>query len=205
MIVNRVIEFFTQSIDIYIDHRGVVVKMNVPNLFNDTGAAAGLSLMAQQQLKQGKLLAGKFYGSSALCHAVGIEVHFDIGVPEDMLCTGAVAQEHAYPSQQFFKGKRLAQVVVCAGFETEHYVVHRVFGRQENHGNCLVFLANGPAYLDTAHAGQHPVQQDQVVFLQVVECHVKPCFAVAGHIHCKAFFFQAFGYKIGNSGFIFYQ
>ena len=46
---------------------------------------------------------------------------------------------------------------IGAGFQAKYYVVDGILGRQENHGHCFAFLADGPADLNAAYARQHPV------------------------------------------------
>ncbi len=77
---------------------------------------------------------------------------------------GTAAQHGADACEQLFGGKRFADVVVGACVQSGDAVVFFIAGGEQNDGGSLGAGVCAPAFgqCNTAFAGQHPVQQNQI-------------------------------------------
>jgi hypothetical protein len=72
------------------------------------------------------------------------------------------AQQPAQPGQHLLQAERLGHVVVAAGGDARHPVLHRVPGGQEEHAH-LRYLGPEPAHdLDAVEVGEHDVEHHRV-------------------------------------------
>ena len=89
--------------------------------------------------------------------------------------------------------KRLGQVVVAAQLEPDDLVKLGVAGGKEQHRH-VALGADAPAYLVAVDAGEHDVEDDQVVFL--AECHLDGGVARIGDVHLVAFFGEVVAHEV---------
>jgi hypothetical protein len=75
----------------------------------------------------------------------------------------AATRERPQPRGQLGEGEGLGQVVVGAGVQALHPVLHRVTGREHEHRSPDPVGAQAPADLEAVHARQHHVEDDDVV------------------------------------------
>ena len=78
-------------------------------------------------------------------------------------CAAATAQQAAHPGQQFGKGEGLDQVIVGAQFQAVYTVFHGITGSEEQHRDVEAGAAHGLQDLPAVAAGQHHVEDQQVV------------------------------------------
>ena len=100
----------------------------------------------------------------------------------------ATAQQRLHPREEFGKGEGLDQVVVGAAFQPAHAVFDGVARGQHEDGRVLV-LAHRGQDLEAVHAGQHDVQDDEVVV--ALQREMAAVHAVAGQVHDVALLRQA--------------
>ena len=113
------------------------------------------------------------------------------------------ARKGAQAGQQFLEVEGLHQVIVGAGIEAGHAVVHGIARGQHQDGRAESRGAQFAADRVPVLQGQHDVQDHQVV---VVDGGlVERAFAIAGDIHRVGLFAQALGDESGNTGFVFHQ
>ena len=74
------------------------------------------------------------------------EIHLEVGEAQLRgLVAASPPKQGPDPGRQFWKSKRLDQVVVRAEVQAEDLVLERVLGRQDEDGRPLVVLAQGAA------------------------------------------------------------
>ena len=80
------------------------------------------------------------------------------------LLAGRASEYCLHPGNELFGRKRLGDVIISADFQALHHIIFMGLGSQHDHGQRLscLFLFQAPKELDTAAAGQHPVQQYHV-------------------------------------------
>ena len=101
---------------------------------------------------------------------------------------------------QFRKCERLDQRVVGACLQASDAVFHLGASREHEHRR-LARLAQGGQHGQTIDAGQHAVQNDEIVGL--LRGQVQAVDAVVRGIDHKAFLAQAFLQVLGELGFVF--
>ncbi len=72
-------------------------------------------------------------------------------------------QKHFDFQHQFFDAEGLGNVVVCAEFEALDAVLLQRFGRQKQQGYLVVARADVAGELEAVDAGQHHIEQAEVV------------------------------------------
>ena len=102
---------------------------------------------------------------------------------------GAAPEQGPDPGQQLGKGKGFDEVVVGAQFQPLDPVGHAVAGGQEQHGHGVAGAAQGLEDAPAVHAGQHHVEDQQVVGLG--HRQVPAVLTVDGQIHDEAGLGQA--------------
>jgi hypothetical protein len=78
-----------------------------------------------------------------------------------LACTLRSTQSRLHTCNQFARLKWLANIVVCAQFQTRHTVDHIAPGCEHNDWN-IAGLANLTTDFETVFAWQHDVEQQQV-------------------------------------------
>ena len=95
-------------------------------------------------------------------HLAGDAIHGEIGEFVHLVALGlGAAQEGAHTGEQFFQVERFDQVIIGAGIETLDAILDGILGGQHQDGQTASH-AQAAADLEPVHAGQHPVQDDQV-------------------------------------------
>jgi hypothetical protein len=102
--------------------------------------------------------------------------------------------------QQFLEGERLRQVIVRSGLQAFYPTVDVIERREHQDGRLPVPAPDFPQKLPTVDAGQHGVQDDQLVvgFRQAGQAH----FPVQRHIGLEVVFPQAFLEVLGGPGLV---
>ena len=113
----------------------------------------------------------------------------------------AAAAEGAQAGEQLLEGEWLRKVVVCAGVETTHAVVHAVQGREQQHGGVQPLGPHLTADVDAVHLGKHYVEDDHV--MGAVERHLEALLAVERGVDGVAFFLQHAADHLRQAAFVF--
>jgi hypothetical protein len=113
------------------------------------------------------------------------------------------ADQGADAGEKFLKGERLCEVVVGPGIEAAHDIVKGIAGGKHQDGRFLFPLAEQARYLESAHAGQHDVEENNVEGLggREFECR----HAVPGMADLVLLLAQATGEQSGHFRFVFYN
>ena len=179
--------------------------MHVPDLFGQGGARQDLPTAAGQQRQQVELLGGQVQALRAARAAARHEVHLQVGEAQHggRLRGGAAAapQQRAHAREQLGEGEGLDEVVVGAAFEALHAVFNFVPRGEHEHRGLVAFGAQGRQHAVAVHAGQHHVEQHEVV--AAARGQAAAFDAVARHVHDIAVFAQALVQVLGQFGFVF--
>ena len=103
-------------------------------------------------------------------------------------CRMAATYQCIDAGQQFDKGIRLGKIVVAAGLEALHAVVHIRKRAQEQHGRQIAVLAHFLDKLEAVELGKHAVHDRDIVGSRQSER--QPDFAVGGVIDHMARFLE---------------
>ena len=107
----------------------------------------------------------------------------------------SASQQGAAAGDELAHAEGLGQVVVAADFKADHFVELGVAGRKEQHRGRGA-RAQTAAEFVAIHAGQHDVQDEQVVV--ALGGHGQGLFAVVGNIDAEPFLHQVVGDEVRN-------
>ena len=79
----------------------------------------------------------------------------------------ASPSQRSQAGEQLGEGEWLDEVIVGAGVEPGHAVLHRVAGGQHQHRRPDAVVAQPPARLEAVDPGQHHVEHDRVVLVRL--------------------------------------
>jgi hypothetical protein len=135
-------------------------------VLRDLLAAHHAILVEHQELEQGVFLGGEADGPAGARHRVAAGIQGEIGHLHHLGAqTLGPPQQGAQAGQQLFEVEGLGEVIVGAGIEPGHAVVHRGAGGEHEDGRAETggaqFAADGVAVLHR----QHHVQNHQVVLV----------------------------------------
>src|SRR5690554_5476025 len=97
------LQFFTKGIDIYIDNSSIILKMDIPNTFNDTGPSADYTLVANKIFQKCKLFLRKTNFFLVFMDLMGCGVKNDVSKFKYGMFPRFRAQLHLDPFQKLFK------------------------------------------------------------------------------------------------------
>ena len=177
--------------------------MNVPDFFDDLGAATHLAFVAQQKFQEGKFLLRQADLLAVLPHLVAAGIQGDLAQREHGLFAGPGAQLYFDPLQQFRKVEGLFKVVVGASLQPEDGFVDGVPGRKENDGRSRKGRLALPANFDPTYTWHHPVEQQQVVFPRQGQLQARV--PLVGHVDGKGFILQSLLQEFGDAHLVFYD
>ncbi|MDT4855885.1 hypothetical protein FQZ97_902570 [compost metagenome] len=179
--------------------------MHVPHLLGQCGARQDLATPAREQREQVELLGGEVQPLRAPRAAARDEVHLQVGQAQHggglRTGEGAAAQQRAHAREQFGEGEGFDEVVVGPAFEALDAVFDLVACGEHESGRLAVFGAQGGEHAVAVHAGQHHVEQHQVVAAAGGQAAAFD--AVARHVHDVAVFTEALVQVLRQFGFIF--
>ncbi len=107
------------------------------------------------------------------------------------------------PGQQLFEIEGLDEVIVSPGIEAGYAVVHGVAGGQNENGPAVTAGAGFAAHGIAVFAGQHQVEDDEVVGVDGGQ--VDRLLAIAGDIHGVSLLAQTAGDEARYPFFVFHQ
>ena len=111
-------------------------------------------------------------------------------VAEHLEALGAAAPlQRPHAGQQLVEPERLGEVVVRAGVEAADHVLHRVARGEHQDGRVAPLAAELRRHLEAVLLGQHDVEQDDVVLVDVGQHG--GLVAVRRDVHDVALFLQA--------------
>jgi hypothetical protein len=137
---------------------------------------------AQQVLEQRVLPRREGDPPAAPGHVAGRRIEGEVGEPQHRRPRGgAPPQQGANARQELLERERLGQVIVGAEVESRHLVVDGVARGQEEDRTPDALLAERPEHLEAVAAGQHDVEDDEVVGM-VVEGQLQGRIPVGGDL-----------------------
>ena len=150
------------------------------------------------------LLGGEAHGFAGARDGVAGGVQGEVGDAQHLRPqAGGAPQQGAQAGQQFLEVEGLGEVVVGAGIQAFHAVVHGAARGQHEDGGAKARAAKFPADGVAVLHRQHDVENHDVVLVD--GGLVQGLFAVAGDIDGIGLFAEAFGDKSGDPGFVFDQ
>ncbi|MCY1350503.1 hypothetical protein D9M69_367380 [compost metagenome] len=160
-------------------------------------------MAAQQQLQQGELLGAQVDASAIAFDPSAQQVEAQVGGLQvgEGGGAGTAAQQGAHPRQQLGEGERLDQVVVGAQLQALHAVGDAVAGGEEQHRHAAAGLAQAAQDLPAVAAGQHHVEDDQVMVAG--QRQVLTFEAVARQFDAEAGLAEALLQVLAGLGFVF--
>lgn len=175
--------------------------MHVPDMLDDAAAGAHLALVAKQEFEQRELLRSEGESGRAISRLVGRRIDRQQSGGERAAFAAAPPELHPDAGKQLLEFERFANVVVGPRIESEHHVFDGVLRRQEDDRSLDALLAELPAHLDTADAGNHPVNKEQIVVAG--QRQFEPLAAIAGDVDREVLLLQSLFEESRDSRFIF--
>ncbi len=162
------VDFAPQAIDVNLNKIGKRIEGFVPHVFRDFGPADDAPDVAGEKFQQGVLLLcerDRLTGTlGRLRGGIDGEVgDFELGRAE----IAGAAEKRAEPREKLAKLEGLREVVVGSMIEAGNAILDGVASRQHQDGYAMPSLAETPANLKTVHAGDHNVENDEVVGVDV--------------------------------------
>ena len=122
-------------------------------------------VLAHEVFEQSELARLKFNLLAAAPHLAREQVHGQVAHRQARRLRGVrrAADERLDARQQFGEGERLCQIIVAAGLQAPHAVIHGGLGAEDQHRDVDVL---GAELLDEAQAvelGQHDIHDGGVV------------------------------------------
>jgi len=200
--IGVVVELAAEAVYVDFDEVRERVEGLIPDVFGDFRAADNAAGIASEEFKERILLAGQGDGAIAALGGLrgGVErkvAHDDLGRAE----FPGSAQQSAEPGEQLAKLEGLREVVVSARIESSDAVLDSITGGKHEHGHALAESANGAADVKTILAGNHDVQDDEVV---IVDFNLIQGFrAGGGDIHGEGLLLQTAGNETHDTRIVF--
>ncbi len=166
------------------------IAVRSPYLCEQLGAGKSLRRISQKRLQQHAFPPGQ---TAVPLRAVQPVLGNIIGQISagDRLAEGhlpGAPGDAADPGHQFFKGKRLDQIVVRSGIQPFDFVVQFTQGCDQNDRDLAAGAPDPAKHLHAADARKHSIQQDQImnILLHVIQRF----FSVHTGVYLEPFFFQ---------------
>jgi hypothetical protein len=116
---------------------------------------------------------------------------------------GGAAVQHLHAGEQFGKRIGLGQIVVAAGAQAGHAVVHLAQRRQDQHGRRVATRAQARDDGQAVAARQHPVDHHHIVVAGIGER--EPAVAVARDMRGMTSFGERLLEIVGGLAIVFYD
>ena len=188
-VVNGPSIFGAQPLDRDLDDVGVAVEIHVPDQLGDRRLGEDLALAPGQHGEQRELLGGEVDAGAAARHLARDQVDLQVGDAQlGGLLAAAAPRQRVQPRHQLQERERLDQIVVGAVLQAADPVLDAVACGQHDH-RCLLDAAQCPDDGETVDAGQHGIEDDDVVV--VGERQVLAVDAVVGDVDGAALLGQA--------------
>ena len=160
----RPVQLAPQPAGVHVDDVGERVELVVPGVVEDPVATQDLVRVQQEEAQQAELLGAQRQWLATVPDHPRRRVEGQRSERQDRR-QGATrpAQESADARQQFLEGERLDEVVVGAAVQAGDLVGRRIPRRQHQHRQREALLAELPAESEPVDAGQHDVEDQQVV------------------------------------------
>lgn len=124
---------------------------------DDTGTLAHQRF---EQLEAGRVEAQRLAGAAG---PPGVEIEHQVGNLQALAGATRAAQDRLDARIEFGQRERLDQIVVGTAAQTLQAIIERVAGSEHDHRHLAAGFAQAAAELVAIHAGQHDVEDDQVV------------------------------------------
>ena len=196
------IDFVPEIIDIDVDDVREGVKIKVPHVLGNHRAREHASRVSHHVFQQRVFLRGQVDPLPAARDFMAGGVQDEIvDLQNTRRVAGSSTQQGPCPGDQFFNGKGFGEIVVRAGIQPFHALVHsRASGQNEDRGGHLG-VSYGFQDVDAGQAGQHEIEDDQVIV--DFRGQVSTLNAVGAYVHRVTFFFQRAANERGDFGFVF--
>src|SRR6266536_245879 len=188
--VVRLVDLATQATDVHLDNIGVAVEVLLPHPGEDLVLGQDLAGAPDEELQHLELARGQgeLVGVAPGAPFGGV----DAQVPDDHrggIAAGGPAQQGPDPGDQHRKRERLGEVVVRAGVEGLGLVEVAILGGEHQDRRPVARLTQVGTDLVAVAAGQHDVQQQQVV--GALGGQPQPVVNVIGNLDGEPFRLQA--------------
>src|SRR5438105_3897564 len=158
------IELAAQVADVRLDDIRVAAEVVAPHILEDLPLRQHPSWIQEEEAQQRELGCRQLDRRLASEHLVPTLVQHQVREAKDVarqLATGA-PENRLHARDDLGQAERLRHIVVTAGTERVHLVLHRVLGGEEEDRRLEALLAQAAADLDPFDVRQHPVEDDQV-------------------------------------------
>src|SRR5213080_3288550 len=196
------VDFTAHAIHVNLNQIREGIESFVPNVLGDFRASHNPTGVARKIFEQRIFLGGKGHvpagPGDALRRCVQEEVgNGNFGRTE----LAGTAQQRAEAREQLPEFKRLGEVIVSAMIEAGDAVFHGVARGQHQNGHALPRFSEFAANLKTVAAGNHHIEDYQVVGSD--RRLIKRVVAAVGDIHGVGLFAQALGHESRDARIVF--
>jgi len=195
-------KFAAEAVHVDFNEVGKRIEGFVPDVFGDFGAADNAAGVAGEIFEERVFLGSERDGTRAAFRGLLSGVEFEIA-DYDTWGTEFVgaAEEGAEAGEEFAEFEWLGEVIVGAGIETFDAVVDAVFRGEHKNWRALAACADGFADGETVQAGDHDVEDDQIVIVDfgLVDGVVSVLHSVDG----VGLFAQTFGHESCDARVVF--
>src|SRR5262245_57401095 len=171
------VDLLAQIIHVHIDHISEGIEVHTPDVLGNERAAEHPSWVTKKKLQQRELLGCQIDTFVRAGHLVGHQVEVQVRQGEHRSrhwC--ATAQQGTPTREQFFKAKRLGEVVIGSVIKPSDLGRHGVACSQEQDLYADFMPPHFMQHTQTVALGQHDIEDEQVIV--TVENAEQACLAV---------------------------
>jgi ribokinase len=196
-VAGVVLQLLAQVANVHVDRAGVAVEVVPPHGADQLLASEHPPRVLGHVGNQRELRLGEIDRPATAVHGVALEVDLEVAHPQHgpgLTATGA-AQDGAHARHELTRRERLGDVVVRPGLEALDPIVFRPLGGEQDHRQAP-FGTDAPENLGPLHAGQHAVEQDDVVGLALER--PERARAVGDGVGAESLQFQGIAHQLAN-------
>ena len=196
------IHLAAKIIDVHVDDVGHGIKIEFPDLLDNSGAGNGLALVAHQEFKQSKFLWAEIDVVASAAHGVTDAVDFQVSNPEKRARRPAPSAEYrANARGKLGKNKRFCDVIVRASVKPANALFDHAGVRHDYHRQIRPFGANSAQDIQPAGSRQIEIQNHEIVCL--VGSQLLRLRSIGDHLYCELLLFQPLMQKFSKRRVIF--
>src|ERR1700722_2763267 len=163
--VEAAVDRLPQTADMHINEVRLRVKLQIPNALEQHRARHHLPCAPHQKLKERKFLRGELDLAARAARAPPEQIELQIPDLQHRRRLRAClsAQERLDAREQLDERERLRQIVIAAGTQAAHAIIH-ITERREHEDRCLTaLLTQDLHYRQSVHVRQHAIRDDGVI------------------------------------------
>src|ERR1700754_727034 len=202
LMVEVLVDLVPDIADVYVYDIRVGIEIYIPYIDGQVSPGNDPVFIAQQVFQQLKLLGGKPDLQTGAMDLFIVEVHFEVGSPEDIPNghggAGGAFEKSPDLEKQLAELEGVYHIIVGPGIIAFNFVIQGAHRSKHDDQQIRVLVANGFAEIITVHPGQIDVKNDQVpgmggneliAYLSVIDRFDMEPMLGQSHFECVGYFF----------------